>query len=253
MRLKGKTAVITGGNSGIGLGIAAAFRDEGARVAILGRNRQTLDAARVSLGGDTLAVQGDVANLADIDELFRQASKALGKLDIVVANAGVGGVMPMADVDEAFFDHIMNVNFKGAYFTIQKSLPHLNDDASIILISSTAARMGAAGFSVYSASKCALNSLAKTVSAELLGRRIRVNVLTPGPVTTPLTGTLETEVRRAVERQIPIGRFGVVKEISSTAVFLASSESSFILGQDIAVDGGHSGQIYGFNSVGMKG
>ena len=245
-KLEGKVAVITGGNSGIGLATAKEFKEEGARVVITGRDQQTLDDAVREIGGDVLAVRSDTSSLTEIDKLFATVKEKFGHIDVLFVNAGVGKFAPVEDVTEELFDSIMDINFKGAYFTIQKALPFLNDNASIVLTTSIVAHIGMLNSSVYSASKAALLTLARTLSAELVGRGIRVNAVSPGPITTPIfnrTGmppeALE-ETRNGLKDQVPIKRFGRPEEIAKAALFLASSDSSFLLGTEIIADGGMS-------------
>jgi NAD(P)-dependent dehydrogenase (short-subunit alcohol dehydrogenase family) len=246
MRLKDKVAVITGGNSGIGLGIAEEFKAEGASLVIMGRNQQTLDVVQQRLGVDTLIVQGDVSEMADLDTLYERTVARFGKIDILVANAGIARFAPIEQVDEAIFDNIVNINFKGTYFTVQKALPHFNEGGSIILISSNGQGRGFPTTSVYSATKAAVRSLARTLSTELLARRIRVNAISPGAIDTPIFGTIGipeeylAEAKKDIQSQVPLKRFGTLKELAMVAVFLASSDSSFILGEEITVDGGWS-------------
>jgi NAD(P)-dependent dehydrogenase (short-subunit alcohol dehydrogenase family) len=245
-KLEGKVAVITGGNSGIGLATAKEFKEQGARVVITGRDQKTLDEAKREIGGDVLAVRSDTSNLTEIDKLFNVVKEKFGKIDVLFVNAGVGKFVPVESVTEEVFDSIMNINFKGAYFTIQKALPLLNDNASIVLNASINANIGMPNTSVYAASKAALITLARTLSAELVGRGIRVNVVSPGPVTTPILGragmppdVLE-ETTKSIAAQVPMKRFGRPEEIAKTVLFLASSDSSFLLGTEIVADGGMS-------------
>ena len=244
MKLKDKVAVITGGNSGIGLGIAEEFKDNGARVVICGRDRKTLDSTQKHLGKDALVVQADVSNLADIDMLFKKTAERFGKIDTLVVNAGVAVFVPVDQVDEAMFDKIVNINFKGAYFTIQKALPYLNDGASVILISSIAQSKGIGTTSVYSATKAALRSLARTLSSDLLSRGIRVNVVSPGPIETPIfdkLGMPADQVAGAKEGfagMVPLKRLGTSAEVAKAVLFFASQDSSFVIGEEIQVDGG---------------
>lgn len=239
-KLKDKVAVITGGNSGIGLATAKEFKAQGAQVAISGRDPKTLDQAAHDIGDGVLAVQADVAKLADIDRFYAEVQERFGKIDVLFVNAGVGIMKPFDTITEADFDKQMDINFKGAYFTIQKALPLLNDNASIILNASIAAHIGWPNFSIYSASKAALLSLARTLSAELIGRGIRVNAVSPGPVLTPgpqkagLTG----DVMEGLREQVPMKRIADASEIAKTVLFLASSDSSFLLGTEIVADGG---------------
>jgi NAD(P)-dependent dehydrogenase (short-subunit alcohol dehydrogenase family) len=245
-KLKGKIAVITGGNSGIGLATAKEFAAQGAQVVVSGRDQKTLDEAAKALGPDALVVRADIARLADIDKLFAAVKAKFGRIDVLFVNAGIGKFAPFEAVSEEFYDAILDVNLKGSYFTIQKALPLLADGASIVLNTSINANIGMANTSVYAASKAALLSLARTLSAELVGRNIRVNAISPGPVTTPILGrtgmppeVLE-QTLQAIVSQVPMKRFGRPEEIAKTALFLASSDSSFLLGTEIVADGGMS-------------
>jgi len=245
-KLEGKVAVITGGNSGIGLATAKEFKEQGAQVVITGRDQQTLDQAVREIGGDVLAVRSDASSLTEIDKLFAAVKEKFGHIDVLFVNAGVGKFAPVEAVTEEMFDSIMDINFKGAYFTIQKLLPLLNDDASIVLNGSINAHIGMPNSSVYAASKAALITLARTLSAELVGRGIRVNVVSPGPITTPILNRLGLppealdEIRNGLKEQVPMKRLGRSEEIAKTALFLASSDSSFLLGTEIVADGGMS-------------
>ncbi len=245
-KLEGKVAVITGGNSGIGLATAKEFSGQGARVVITGRDQETLDNAKRSIGGDVLAVRSDTSSLTEIDKLFAEVKEKFGKIDVLFVNAGVGKFAPVEAVTEAFFDSIMDINFKGAYFTVQKALPLLSDNASIVLNASIVANIGMANSSVYAASKAALITLSRTLSAELVGRGIRVNVVSPGPVVTPILGRMGMpadeleETAKNLEAQVPMKRFGRPEEIAKTVLFLASDDSSFLLGTEIVADGGMS-------------
>src|SRR3984957_1964867 len=219
-RLEGKTALVTGGNSGIGLATAKRFQEEGARVAISGRSKKTLDEAVKNLGNGLLAVQSDVAKLSDLDKLFAEVSQKLGKLDVLFVNAGIAKFAPLAETSESLYDEIFDINVKGAYFTIQKALPFLNDGASIILNTSVAGSTGNPGASAYSATKAALRSLARTAAAELVGRGIRVNTVAPGPIVTPILGrtglpkeAIDEFTKRIVER-VPMKRFGQPEEVA---------------------------------------
>jgi NAD(P)-dependent dehydrogenase (short-subunit alcohol dehydrogenase family) len=245
-KLEGKVAVVTGGNSGIGLATAKEFKEQGARVVITGRDQKTLDDAERLLGDGVLAVRSDTSRLTEIDKLFELVQDKVGKIDVLFINAGVGKFIPFETVTEEFFDWTMNINFKGAYFTIQKALPLLNDNASIILNASISAYIGMPNSSVYAASKAALITLARTLSAELVSRGIRINVVSPGPVTTPIFDKLGLEAKeldetvKNMEAMVPMKRFGRPEEIAKTALFLASSDSSFLLGTEIVADGGMS-------------
>ncbi|MBV9957047.1 MAG: SDR family oxidoreductase [Acidobacteria bacterium] len=245
-KLEGKVAVITGGNSGIGLATAQEFSREGARLVISGRDQKTLDVAARELGGEVLAVRADASNLAELDRLFAAVKERFGKIDVLFVNAGIAKFAPLDAVTEELFDQVLDINFKGAYFTIQKALPLLNDNASIILNASIAAHLGLPDSSVYAASKAALLTLARTLSAELLSRGIRVNAVSPGPIRTPIfdrlgwTPEVVAETAKSFEKQVPLGRFGRPEEIARTVLFLASADSSFLLGTEIIADGGTS-------------
>jgi NAD(P)-dependent dehydrogenase (short-subunit alcohol dehydrogenase family) len=247
--LQGKVALITGGTSGIGLATAREFHAQGARVVLSGRDRQKLEAVANQLGPDVLGVRSDVTKLSDLDELMARTRAAFGKLDILFVNAGIADSRPLEATDEVFFDRMMNTNFKGAYFTIQKALPLLNDQASIIINGSINALVGMAGISVYSASKAAVHSLARTLSAELIGRSIRVNTITTGPTDTSIVMRADypPEVIQARKEAIatlsPIKRLGRPEEVAKVALFLASSDSSFVVGAEIAADGGITANI----------
>src|ERR1700733_8155137 len=241
-RLEGRVAVVTGGNSGIGLATAIRLQQEGARVAISGRSKKTLDEAVKTIGNGILAIQSDVASLPDIDKLFAEVSRKLGKIDVLFVNAGVAKFAPLAETSESVFDEQYDINIKGAYFTIQKALPFLNDGASIILNTSVADSTGTVGASAYSATKAAMRSLARTAAAELVGRGIRVNTVAPGPIVTPILGrsglpqeAIDDFAKQITER-IPMKRFGQPEEVSAAVAFLASQDASYITGVEINVD-----------------
>jgi NAD(P)-dependent dehydrogenase (short-subunit alcohol dehydrogenase family) len=247
-RLEGKVAVVTGGNSGIGLATAKRLQDEGAKVAISGRSKKTLDEAVKTIGNGLVAVQADVANFADTDKLYKEVSQKLGKIDVLFVNAGVAKFAPFADTSEELYDEQFDINIKGAYFTIQKALPFLNDGASIILNTSVVDSKGSIGASAYAATKAAMRSLARTAAAELVGRGIRVNTVAPGPIVTPIFGRTGLpkeavdEFARDVLTRIPMKRFGQPEEVAGVVAFLASQDASYITGVEINVDGGY-GQI----------
>ena len=246
MKLKDRVAVITGGNSGIGLAAAREFKANGAKVVIFGRSRQTLDQATTSLGNDVLAVQGDVRNLGDIERLFKQTGEKFGKIDILVANAGIAKFAPVESLSEELFDELSGILFKGVFFTVQKALPYLRDGASVILVGSgDADKQGRVGTSIYIAAKAAVRSLARSISAELLSRRIRVNVLGPGMTDTPIImreggmpGLTPEQIAAAITKTIPLRRRGTPEEMAKAMLFLASDDSSYCLGSELLVDGG---------------
>ena len=247
-RFEGKVAVITGGNSGIGLATAKRFSDEGAKVAISGRSQKTLDEAIKSIGNGILAVKADVAKLADLDRFYSAVAQKFGKIDVLFVNAGVAKFVPVQNADEAHYDEIFDINVKGAYYTIQKALPHFNDGGSIILNTSVAGAKGFASASVYSATKAALRSFSRTLGAELIARNIRVNSVAPGPIETPIferVGLSKEDTDAMVQgfvSSVPMKRVGTPEEIAGTVAFLASKDASYITGVEINVDGG-LGQI----------
>ncbi|MGA2920958.1 MAG: SDR family oxidoreductase [Candidatus Sulfotelmatobacter sp.] len=247
-RFLGKTIVITGGNSGIGLATAKLFHDEGAKVAISGRDQKTLDESVRVIGGDALAVKADVSKLADIDRLYNQVTAKFGKIDGLFANAGIAKFAPASESTEQLFDETFDINVKGLYFTLQKALPHLNNNAGIVLNSSVVNAKGSPTTTIYSASKAAVRSLARTFAAELVDRGIRVNVVSPGPIETPIFGRTGLpqaaidEFANYIKTSNPMKRFGTPEEVAHAVLFLTSSEASYITGVDLKVDGG-AGQI----------
>ncbi|HTL18160.1 MAG TPA: SDR family oxidoreductase [Patescibacteria group bacterium] len=244
MKLNNKIAVITGGNSGIGLATAKELKQQGAQVVIIGRNAEAVKGAAREIGGETLGMVADVARVIEIDRAFRMIGKKLGRVDFLFVNAGVAKFAAATESDEALFDEITDINFKGAYFTVQKALPLLSEGASIVLTSTAVVHFGLPGASIYAAGKAALNSLAKTLAVELAGKKIRVNVVSPGPVATPIFGKLGLP-KEAVDQmaanilaQVPLGRLGQSEEIAKAVAFLASTDSAFVTGQELLVDGG---------------
>ena len=247
MRLKDKVAVVTGGNSGIGFGIAEAFRNEGAKGTITGRNQSTIDTSAKLLGNNFIGLKGDVTNMDDLESIFKTTFEKFGRIDTVVVNAG--GVVdgsPMGsveDVGEGGYDKYMDLNLKSVYFTVQKALPYLNDGSSIVLIGSSAAHRATPGMSIYSAAKAAVIAFAKGFSLDLKERKIRVNVLSPGTIDTPVFDKLVPEeqvdqVKQLWVSLIPAGRIGLPADIGNAAVFLASDDSSFMVGSELLMDGG---------------
>jgi NAD(P)-dependent dehydrogenase (short-subunit alcohol dehydrogenase family) len=243
-RLKGKRALITGGTSGIGLETARQFLAEGARVAVTGTNPETLEAARKELGEGVLVIRSDAADVAGQKQVVAAITEAFGGLDILFVNAGIALLKPLDAWDEAGFDRVFDINVKGPYFLIQALLPILANPASIVLNTSVNAHVGMPNSSVYGASKAALQSLIRTLSGELISRGIRVNAVSPGPVSTPLYGKLgfsETDLKTVAENikgLVPAGRFGTPSEIAKTVVFLASDEAAYTVGSEIMIDGG---------------
>ena len=246
-KLKNKVTVVTGGNSGIGFGIAEAFKNAGAVGTVTGRNEKTLNTAVDALGSGFIGITGDVTNGNDLENIFKKTFEKFGKIDAIAVNAGgiVDGVAmgTVSDTTEESYDKYMDLNLKSAYFTVQKALPYLNDGASIILIGSSAAHRAAPGMAVYGAAKAAIVSLAKGLSLDLLSRKIRVNTLSPGSIDTPVFGKLVPEEHLEQVKQVwiditPVGRQGLPSDIGNAAVFLASDESAFIVGTEILSDGG---------------
>jgi len=243
-KLDGKIALITGGNSGIGLATAKRFVGEGAYVFITGRRDAELAAAIKEIGKNVTGVRGDVSNLADLDRLFAQIKREKGKLDIVFANAGVAKYAPVGTITEELFDSIFDINVKGLLFTVQKALPLLTDGASIVLNASIVGSKGLSANSVYSATKAAVRSFARTWTTDLKSRHIRVNAVSPGPIDTPglreLLASSETGQQRSnsISTTVPVGRLGTPDEIAKAVVFLASDDSSYVTGAELFVDGG---------------
>ena len=246
-KLKNKVAVITGGNSGIGFGIAEEFKKEGAVGAIVGRNQETLDRSVAQLGDNFIAIKADVTNLDDLERVFKITYEKFGKIDVIAANAGgaVTGAAfgTVAEVGEADFDKTIDLNLKSIYFTVNKGLPYMNDGGSIVLLGSNAAHRAYPSFTLYGATKAAVIHFAKGFSNDLLDRKIRVNVISPGTTDTPVFDKFVPQEQLAAVKKywsdvMPIGRIGQPSEIGRAAVFLASDESSFMLGAELLVDGG---------------
>jgi len=238
-KLEGKVAVITGGSSGMALASAKLFVKEGAYVFITGRKQEQLDEAVKLIGRNVTGVRGDAANLDDLDRLFDTVKREKGKIDVLFASAGKGEAVPLGEITEQHFDAAFNVNARGTLFTIQKALPLLNDGASIIMTGSNASVKGFPGWGVYAASKAALRSFARTWLNELKGRKIRVNLLVPGAIATPMQEEVLTkEAKEMFESLIPRGKMGQSEEVATVALFLASNDSSFVNGAELFVDGG---------------
>ena len=241
-KLEGKIALITGGSSGIGLASAKRFVEEGAYVFITGRRESELAAAVQNIGRNVTSVQGDVSKLGDLERLFDRIQQAKGRLDVVFANAAITKYAPLGTITEETYDSIFNINVKGVVFAVQKSLPLLSDGASVILTASIAAIKGFSSDSVLSATKAAIRSFARTWTADLKDRRIRVNAVSPGPTETPgfneVVGSSGLEARKVILTSIPLGRLGTPDEIAKAVVFLASEDSSYITGIELFVNGG---------------
>jgi NAD(P)-dependent dehydrogenase (short-subunit alcohol dehydrogenase family) len=240
-KLEGKIALITGGNSGIGLATAKQFVKEGAYVVITGRREPELSAAVKEIGRKVTGIPGDVANLGDLDRLFAQIKREKGRIDVVFANAGITPMTPLGNITEEDYDSLFDVNVKGLLFTVQKALPLMPDGGSIILNASIVASKGFADWSVYSATKAAVRSFARTWTTDLKDRRIRVNALSPGYIDTPPWRSVSVaEIRTNIMSSgtVPLGRFGTSDEVANVAVFLATDDSSYVTGTELFVDGG---------------
>src|SRR6202451_603052 len=239
-KLEGKTAVITGGTEGIGVATAKLFVEEGAYVFITGRRQTGLEEAVKAIGTNVSGVQGDVSQLTDLDRLYETVSKVKRRIDIIFANAGVGEFALFGAVTEEHFDRLFNINVRGTLFTVQKALPLLNDGGSIILNGSVASVKGTAAFGVYAASKAAIRSFARTWTTDLKDRLIRSNVVSPGPINTPLVSRQSPELIARIVSTIPMGRMGEPEEVAKVALFLASDDSGFVTGIELFVDGGRA-------------
>jgi NAD(P)-dependent dehydrogenase (short-subunit alcohol dehydrogenase family) len=239
-KLEGKVAVITGGSSGMALASAKRFVEEGAYVFIMGRRQKTLDEAVKLIGRNVTGVRGDASNLDDLDRLFDTVKREKGKIDVLFASAGTGEAVKLGEITEQHFDAAFDLNVRGTLFAVQKALPLFNNGGSIFMNGSIASVKGFPGFGVYAASKAALRSFARTWLNELKGRNIRVNVLSPGPIDTPIQEQIGKEAKQMFESLIPRGKMGRPEEIATVALFLASEDSSFVNGVDLSVDGGMS-------------
>jgi len=243
-KLEGKVALITGGNSGIGLGTAKLLATHGAQVVITGRNETTLESARQAIGGDTVALAADVSTVAEIEAAAQKIRDAVGHIDILFANAGVGALTPLGATSEETFDHLFDTNVKGVFFTVQHALPLMNDGGAIVLCASISALMGQPALSVYAATKAAVRSFARGFSRDLLPRRIRVNSLSPGPITSQFFDRMdlpadETEqIRENIRQQVPMQRWGSSEDIARGVLYLSSDDSGFVTGTDLVIDGG---------------
>lgn len=243
-RLKGKIAVITGGNSGIGLATAQRFVEEGAKVVLFGRDADTLKRAVEALGPTATGVRGDVTVLADLDRLFAEVKSRHGRIDALFINAGIAQFAPIEQATPEHFDAIFDVNVRGAFFTVQKALPLMAKGSSIVLTTSGASELGMAGASVYSATKAALRNLARTLSADLIGRGIRVNAVAPGPIETPIFNRLGLPAehvdaaKAGFVAQVPAGRLGQPSEVAAAVAYLASDDARYVVGIELPVDGG---------------
>ena len=239
-KLQGKVAVITGGSSGIGLAAAQRFVAEGAYVFITGRRQKELDEAVRVIGDNVTGIQGDVADLADLDRLYESVKATGRRIDIVFANAGVAEFAALGNITEAHFDTLFSTNVKGVLFTVQKALPLLNDGGSIILTGSVASAKGTPAFWVYGATKAAIRNFVRGWTVELKDRGIRSNVLSPGPIDTPIIGQQPPDAMARILSTIPMGRLGEADEVAKAALFLASDDSSFVSGIELFVDGGRA-------------
>jgi NAD(P)-dependent dehydrogenase (short-subunit alcohol dehydrogenase family) len=239
-KLDGKVAAITGGTEGIGFATAQIFVKEGAYVFITGRRKKELDEAVTAIGSNVSGIQGDVARLADLDRLYETVGRAKGRINIIFANAGVGEFVPVDQVSEEHFDKLFDINVKGALFTVQKGLPLLHDGGSIILTGSVAGAKGTAAFGVYAASKAAIRSFVRTWTTDLKDRHIRSNVVSPGPIRTPMTSRQPADVIARIAATVPMGRMGEPDEVAKAALYLASDDSSFVTGTELFVDGGRA-------------
>ena len=245
-KLENRVAVITGGNSGIGFTTARIFAEEGAEVIITGRSQEALDKAVAALGSQVTAIKSDASQLADIEKLASELKSRGKSVDVLFLNAGIAAFAPIEHVDEAQYDETFAINVKGLYFTIKHLLPLMGEGTSIVINASINANVGMPNSSVYAASKAAVLSMARTLSGELVGRGIRVNAISPGPINTPIFGKMGMPAEQleataaSLQQQVPMGRFGLPEEIAKAALFLASEDSSFVIGAELVADGGMS-------------
>jgi NAD(P)-dependent dehydrogenase (short-subunit alcohol dehydrogenase family) len=243
-RFKGKVAVVTGGNSGIGLGVAKAYAREGAQVAITGRNEKTLEVAAKEIGDGTLAIQSDSGKVREIEAAMQKINQRFGRIDALFVNAGVGKFVPFTEVTEQFFDETIGINMKGVFFTVQKAISLMSKGSAIVLNASINAHLGMPGTTVYGATKAAVINMAKTLSADLLEKGIRVNAISPGPITSALLardGISQEKLQETkdwIQSQVPIKRFGTPEEIAAAVLYLTAPESAFVLGAELIIDGG---------------
>lgn len=243
-QFKDKVVVVTGGNSGIGAAVVKNFSNAGAKLVVFGRNQQTLDEVSSSLSSENITVQGDVKNLADIDRLMSEAKNHFGKIDVLIANAGVANKAHVSEIDEDYFDEIVDTNYKGLFFTVQKATEILNKGASVILIASVAGHIGVINHSVYSSTKAAVSQLAKNFAADLAQYNIRVNAISPGYTDTPIFDSRRNAEDDFLEKRlphVPLKRFASPDEIANAAMFLSSQEGAYITGVDLIIDGGMAG------------
>ena len=251
MRLANKTALITGGNSGIGLATARLFIAEGARVAITGRKQESLDAAKAELGPNLLAIQADVTDVAATERAVATAVEAFGHLDIVFANAGISGSTPVGGTTLATFEQVLRTNLTAVFFTVQAAAPHLRDGGSIILNGSVHAVLGMPGYSAYAATKAGVRALSRVMASELSPRRIRVNTVVPGATRTPIWDRLapdaaaQAALEARISKMVPLGRLGEAEELAKAVLYLASDDSSYVTGTELVVDGGATGSPSG--------
>jgi NAD(P)-dependent dehydrogenase (short-subunit alcohol dehydrogenase family) len=243
-RFKGKVAVITGGNSGIGLGVAKAYAQEGAEVAITGRDEKTLESAAKEIGDGVLAIRSDAGKVAEIEAAMKKIQGRFGRIDALFVNAGVGKFVPFEEITEKLFDETVDINMKGVFFAIQKAIPLMPKGSAIVVNASINAHLGMPGTTVYGATKAAVLNMVRTISADLLEKGIRVNAISPGPITSALlardgiTREKLQETKDWIQSQVPLKRFGTPEEVAAAVLYLTSPESAFVLGTELIIDGG---------------